>query len=233
MAFTQVRRQKIYIQIADQITESIRRGELGRGDRLPSVRELEGKFGASKPSVREALSALELAGIVETRMGQGTFVVGFPLERGEGWRFAFEEAESPAEVMEVRRVLEPEAARLAAERATKDDIDALQTALQTLRAIVAEGKPAVAGDIQFHLAVARASNNSVIGEVMRAFASYLNQALWRSLRERAWANQDLGRIYLAHHERTLNAIRAKDGNEAAASMQEHLHHVEQDLFMEP
>lgn len=233
MAFTHVRRQKIYTQIADQITESIRRGEFKPGDRLPSARELEGKFGASRPSVREALSALELAGIVETRTGQGTFVVGFPSDRGEGWSFEFEEAESPAEVMEVRRVLEPEAARLAAERATKDDIDALQTALQALRAVVAEGKPAVAGDIQFHLAVARASGNSVIWEVMRAFASYLNQALWRSLRDHAWAHRDLGRVYLAHHERTINAIMARDGEEAAAAMRDHLQHVEQDLFMEP
>jgi len=233
MAFTQVRRQKLYLQIAEQITESIRKGEFNPGDRLPSVRELEAKFGVSRPSVREALSALELAGIVETRTGQGTFVVGLRPDRAEEGGFEFEEAESPAEVMEARRIIEPEAARLAAERATKADLDALQTALETLRASLAEGKPSVAGDIQFHLAVARASGNSVISEVMRAFASYLNQMLWRSLRDRAWAHQDLGRIYLAHHERTLNAIIARDGAEASASMRDHLEHVEQDLFTEP
>lgn len=233
MAFTSIRRQKAYTQIAQQIIDSIRKGEFTLGERLPSAKQLEVKFGVSRPSVREALSALELAGVVEIRSGQGAFVVNLPADQAEGSRFEFDQGESAAEVLEVRLVLEPEAARLAAQRSAEEDIQMLVRSLDVLRAVVAEGRPAVAGDIQFHTALAKASGNSVIYDIMRGVAEYWGQALWRSLRERAWARGDLGRIYLKHHEATLKAILNRDGDAAARSMREHLMQVQQDLFVEP
>lgn len=232
MAFTSVKRQKAYIQIALQITDSIRKGEFTLGERLPSAKELEVKFGVSRATVREALSALELAGVVEIRSGQGAFVVNLPTDQEEGSRFELDQGESAAEVLEVRLILEPEAARFAAQRATEEDIQMLERSVDVLRAVVAEGRPAVAGDIQCHVALAKASGNSVMYDIMRGVAEYLGQALWRSLRERAWARGDLGRIYLEHHEAILKAIRNRDGDAAARSIREHLMHVQQDLFVE-
>ena len=228
--FTLVKRQKAYIQIAEQITESLRRGDFKNGDRLPSVRELEARFGVSRSTVREALSALELAGIVEIRPGQGAFVRAS--DQAEGARFELDHGQSPTEVLEARLIIEPEGARLAAERATTEDMQALADVLQILRAVVAEGKPAVASDIQFHVAVAKASGNSLIHEVIRGVADYLGEALWHSLREQAWAEGDLGPIYVQQHARTLKAIQARNGDEAAQSMREHLLHVQQDLYPE-
>ncbi len=230
MAFTLVHRQKAYVQIAEQIIESIRRGEFRPGDRLPSVRELEAKFGVSRPSVREALSALELVGIVETRTGQGTFVLDPSLERTERSLLQFDHGESPAEVLEVRLILEPEGARLAAERATEEDLKVLAISLESLRTIAGERTPAIVGDIQFHVAVAKASRNPVIQRVVESLTGYLAQALWRSLRQRAWMHEDLARTYLEHHEHTFAAIRAHEGLLSARSMREHLEHVVRDLF---
>lgn len=230
MAFTQIRKQKAYIQIAEQIVDAIRQEEYAPGDKLPSLRELEMRFGVSRPTIREALSALELAGIVGTRMGQGTFVIGLQHEPREGSWFELDQGESPAEVLEARLILEPAGAALAAERAQPADIENIRATLDTLKGLVAAMKPAIAGDIQFHVAVAKASGNSVIYEVVRGVANYLSEALWRSLRERAWAHRDLGKIYIAHHEHTLEAIEGRDSQAAAESMRVHLKHVEEDLF---
>jgi GntR family transcriptional repressor for pyruvate dehydrogenase complex len=233
MAFTLVTRQKAYVQIAAQIVESIMKGELTLGERLPSAKELEAKFGVSRATVREALSALELAGVVQIRTGQGAFVVNLPSTQGEGSRFVLDQGESAAEVLEVRLILEPEGARLAAQRATEDDIQMLERSVGILRAVVAEGRPAVASDIQFHVALAKSSGNSLIYDIMRGVADYLGQALWRSLRQQAWARADLARIYLEHHETALRAIRDRDRDAAANAIRVHLTRVQQDLFVEP
>ncbi len=232
MSFTSVKRQKAYLQIVEQIIESIRNGTFGTGDRLPSVRDLETKFGVSRPTVREALSALELSGIIEVRNGQGAFVVNSSRDLGQRDPFELDQGESVAEVLEVRLVLEPEAARLAARRATEEDLEALARILQGLRTTIADGKPAINYDIQFHLAIARASQNAVIYKIMQLVTDYLNQGLWRSLRAQAWARKDLGPTYLNQHDRTLEAIRLRDTEAAMASMRAHLRQVQRDLFAE-
>ncbi len=230
MAFTQVQKQKAYVQIAEQIVDSIRRGEYASGDKLPPLRLLEARFGVSRPTIREALSALELAGIVGIRNGEGTFIIGLQPEPREGSWFELDQGKSPVEVLEVRMILEPEAAALAAKRAQPQDIEHLRATLETLGDLVARKKPDAVGDIDFHVAVAKASGNSVIHEIVRGVANYVAEALWSSLREKAWAHGDLGRIYITHHEKTLKAISGKDSQAAAKSMREHLRHVKKDLF---
>lgn len=231
MAFNAIRREKAYMQIADQIIASIRRGEFSVGERLPSVRELEAKFGVSRPTVREALSALELAGTVEVRTGQGAYVKQSPGAGGPAVLTAeVDVGVSPAEVLEVRLVLEPEAARLAATRATEDEHAELTRVLEALERTLGKGTLVGAGDFEFHLAVARASGNGMIVEFMHRVGTYLNQALWAQLRERAWTDPDLGRKYLEEDRKTVSHIRARDGAGAARSMREHLNGVQHDLF---
>lgn len=231
MAFNAIRREKAYMQIADQIMASIRRGEFSVGERLPSVRELEAKFGVSRPTVREALSALELAGTVEVRTGQGAYVKQSPATGGPAVLTAeIDVGVSPAEVLEVRLVLEPEAARLAATRATEIELAELTRVLEAFERTLGKGTLVGAGDFKFHLAVARASGNGMIVEFMNRVGNYLSQALWAQLREKAWTHPDLGRKYLEQHWGTVGYIRARDGDRAARSMREHLNRVEHDLF---
>jgi DNA-binding FadR family transcriptional regulator len=233
MKFTLIQRHKTYVQVAEQIVQAIRGGDFRVGDRLPSVRTLETRFGVSRPTIREALSALELAQVVEVRAGQGAYVIRVPQDRPEGSWFELEQGQSPAQVLEMRLILEPEAARLAAQRATGQDLQMLTDALERLRGTRHEEGQARTSDIDFHVAVATASGNSLIQEIISGVARYLDQALWRSFRERAPAEKDLTPIYLEQHTKTLTAIRVKDGQAAAESMRAHLHHVWQVILGTP
>jgi GntR family transcriptional repressor for pyruvate dehydrogenase complex len=234
MRFRAVQKQKAYVDIARQIVESIREGSFKIGDKLPSGRELETMFSVSKPTVREALSALELAGFVKIRTGQGAYVVAIPWEDGqESPEFRLDQGESPAAVMEVRLVLEPEGARLAAERASHEDMAALGAVLTGLEDDMRHQKEGITGDIRFHVAVAKASGNPVIHKVMRGLGHYLNQSLWHAMRREAWGSRpDLGALYLRQHGATFDAIEAHDGQRAAHAMLEHLRQVPEDLFPE-
>jgi GntR family transcriptional regulator, transcriptional repressor for pyruvate dehydrogenase complex len=232
MRFTTVQKQKAYVNIAQQVIESIKSGGFKIGDKLPSARELETMFGVSKPTVREALSALELAGVVKIRTGQGAYVVGIhPEDVRESPEFRLDQGESPSAVMDVRLVLEPEGARLAAERGSREDVAALRPALAKLEEEMRQQKAGITGDISFHVAVAKASGNAVIHKVMRGLAHYLNQSLWHAMRREAWGSKsDLGTVYLQQHRATLEAIEAHEGQRAARAMLEHLVRVQEDLF---
>jgi len=157
-----VEQRKLYVQIADQLRELIRTGDAKPGQQLPSERELAQSLGVSRPTVREALIALEVAGLVEVRVGIGAFV-----RTAKGNDAMPGNCPSPTEVMELRLLLEPKAAALAAVH-----IDAAQTA--RLKANIASIHLQSAGgpwdpvnDREFHLIIAQSTGNSAMFEIPR------------------------------------------------------------------
>ena len=133
---------RLYVQIARQIAAAVQQEQFKVGDRLPPERTLAEELNVSRASVREALSALEILGIVESRTGNGTFVRRLPTEwtyLGTIFEEFFAREDSPREVLEARRLLEPMVAQLAAERATNEQLSQIEQALQALAHAVATG----------------------------------------------------------------------------------------------
>lgn len=225
-AFAPVVHEKAFVKVATQICEAVERGEYAVGEMLPSERKLCRQMEVSRPVMREAMSALQLTGVVRTRAGLGTFVAN-SLPRASAlkiWTLAAEE--SPTEVMETRQILEPAAARLAAVRLTREAAAAMSQLLDRMREIAAEVTDAGGFgtlDFQFHQAVADASGNDVISRFVRAVVGYSNQRLWRSMRERSYQySKGLAPRYLEHHEATYGHLVNGEAEGAGASMLRHL-----------
>src|ERR671913_525654 len=161
MPLQAVENRRLYRQIADQIAALIESGEYGPGARLPPERDLAKQLGVSRPSVREALIALEVEGYVEVRIGSGVYVLGpRPASREE-----LPADSGPFELIKARWLIEAECAAMAARTATKAQVRAIGEALEAME--VARQKPGMplAEDRLFHLRIAEASNNSALALV--------------------------------------------------------------------
>jgi GntR family transcriptional repressor for pyruvate dehydrogenase complex len=218
-----VRKTRLYEGIVSQITALILEGDLKVGDRLPSERELCERFGVGRNSVREAVRALESANLVATRHGDGTFVVASPeslvpvlSER------TFSEGESGLhQLFEARRLLEPQIAALAAERATAGEMEKLADILERQRAEVQRGRSGMDEDTAFHLGLAEAAKNEFLLRLVSVLLSSLKELRERSIREK------VGRLRSLHgHEEILKAVQAREGKRAVSRMLSHILEIE-------
>lgn len=220
--FHPIRTERIYQKIVDQIREMIAAGRLSPGDRLPSEREIAEQLAVSRTAVREAFSALELAGLIEVRPGEGSFVRGGDVSKPIAELLAIEQEQAHAsEMYEFRRPLEGEAAALAALRATEEDLAHVRVALIRMEQDLVSADLGEAADWEFHHAVAMASHNGLILKVMQ----HLQDALRRSLktaRRRLYSIADMPQRLLAEHVEIYEAIRARDPERARACMLEHI-----------
>jgi DNA-binding FadR family transcriptional regulator len=219
---------RAYEAIAHELLVLILGGHLAVGDRLPSERQLAARFGVSRPTIREALSALESRGLVETRMGSGTFVAD---------REALDEApaalsdDSPAEFMEARLVLEVAIARLAAQRAASG-ADRLEEVRVSVEALERTANPEVLPadlDRDFHRAVARLTGNDYLIELVEPMWDTMGQALFTTLGRRSWSADDTRRT-ATEHRAIYEALRAGDPGLAAFAMERHVRALMAKLF---
>ena len=207
-------------QVARMISDEILAGRFQLGDRLPTERELAETFGVSRNVVREAIARLRFEGTVEPRQGSGVFVLGNPAN--SALRLDAEilrDRSLFADLFELRSILEVEAAGLAAARRGRKHLTAIGAALQ--RVYNSQGTPqAVDADLEFHRAIARASDNAYvaifvnfISEHARASIAKTNERVDPATRERI-NKEEHGAIY--------EAIRAKDIERARESMRRHI-----------
>jgi len=165
--FKKVQTKKVYMKIVEQIRDLIKEGKLKPGDKLPPEHILAEKFGTSRPSVREALSALEILGITESRGGKGNFIKDDLNSPAYEQKFKeLEEEESPFELLEARKAVETEIAGLAAEKATKEDISAIQESLDKMKSAITNIPQVMEFDREFHINIAKAAHNSLLFSVM-------------------------------------------------------------------
>jgi DNA-binding FadR family transcriptional regulator len=231
--FKKVKTKKVYMKIVEQVQDLIKDGKLKPGDKLPPEHILAEKFGTSRPSVREALSALEILGVIESRGGKGNFIkdnLNSPLyER----RFKeLEEEESPFELLEVRKVVETEIAGLAAEKATSEDIREIEEALDKMKNALDDTPRVMEFDREFHIAIAKAAHNSILFQMMNYLADGLKESLWVNIKEKSWALPGHPQKYLEEHTKLLEAIKKGDKKAARRTMYSHLADVEEDLLEE-
>jgi DNA-binding FadR family transcriptional regulator len=213
-----VETQRLYRQISEQLRTLIRAGEFPVGTRLPAERELAVQLGVSRPSLREALIALEVEGYIEVRMGSGIYVAD-PLPAVEGSDLSTEEG--PLELIMARSLLEGEVAAQAARLGKKRDFDAIEEAIEMMEAEAKAGKKPLDADRLFHVRIAQATGNSaLVGVVRRLFDARLGP-LFDQLHSH-FETADVWAQAIAEHREVLRALRTKDPAAARAAMQTHM-----------
>lgn len=210
--------QRLYRQIADQLRALIQQGEFATGARLPAERDLAKQLGVSRPSVREALIALEVEGWVEVRMGSGVYV----LDRSHRAVTPVEPTEwGPLELIRARRVIEGETAALAAALGKRKDVDTMSRAIETMRELADRNVMPLEGDRAFHLAIVGACGNTVLAETVESFWDSRNGPIFTRLggyfeTVKSW------RMAIAEHETIRDAVAARDAEGARQAMHAHM-----------
>jgi GntR family transcriptional repressor for pyruvate dehydrogenase complex len=213
--------QKVSIaeEIAKQIMDLISSGSLRPGQRLPSERELCEHFGASRPSLREALRGLAIVGVLNARVGDGTSVAVNPgvfMRKVMEWRMVTEKPDID-NLLEVRVALEVLSAARAARNATEEDLKALRELVAKMKACGTNETQFARLDAEFHVVIAKASGNSLILNLVSMIRSQLIRALTQALRSSnaiMHSNKE--------HATLLNAIESHDAEASRAAMLAHL-----------
>ena len=223
---TQTRFKKKSSFIADQILGMINTGHYKAGSKLPSERAITEQMGVSRPSLREAISALQIVGILESRPGDGTYVAT-PVATEDLMRRAvtvLEECDSPFENMLARKALEIGSARLVVKVATNADLDTLRRAWEEkcLRGRQGNLEEYLRYGKEFHLAIARATKNRIIEGIMEKLLDMTIQPLWINMR-RNYFLKDHSRIELMLdiHDRIVQAICSRDADRAMHELETH------------
>jgi GntR family transcriptional regulator, transcriptional repressor for pyruvate dehydrogenase complex len=221
-----VQSARFYEQIVKQIEESIERGDLKAGDQLPAERELALEFGVSRTAVREALKALHEKGLVEAYPGRGTFITN---ETSNSIRLTFDRMiksgprDGTMHLVEVREILEPEIAALAAKRGTEENLNELREAIEIMDSAKADPDSFIEADLDFHLALAEAAANPLILSLIDSIVGVLREQ--RISIFKVEGGPDRGQY---HHKRILEAIENHDSAGAREAMRAHLRQVRED-----
>ncbi|MGG3283299.1 FadR/GntR family transcriptional regulator [Paenibacillus solani] len=232
MRTIKVEHQKGHEIVGEHLLQQIREGQLEPGQKLPSVVELAEAYGVGRSTIREAVSALKAMGWVDVRQGGGTYVKSvLPSEPRSGADLLFQGAESLVELLEVRKVLESGAASLAAERRTEQDLERMRDALSLMEHGLnvndtAEGERA---DVAFHMAIAAASGNSLLIQMMESLSDRLNASIQKSRELWFYKEQSTASRLLKEHQAIFAAIEQQDKELAGAGIAAHLTKVEQVL----
>lgn len=218
MPLTVIEPRRLYRQVAEQVRALIDRGEFPAGSRLPTERELAVKLGVSRPTVREALIALEVDGRVKIRVGSGIYVLPAP-QRHRPSEIA--PVAGPFEVLEARALIEGAVAGAAAAKATVQDIKALDDALALMRGTRHPGPESIAADRSFHVAIANIVGNDPVAEIVEKLFDQRVNPYFEQL-ARYFETPASWNVALDEHAAIRDAIARHDAAGAAAAMRAHL-----------
>ncbi|KAB3535216.1 FadR family transcriptional regulator [Alkaliphilus pronyensis] len=235
MKFEPVKTKKIYIEIVNQINKMIENGELKPGDKLPGELHLAKTFNTSRSSLREALSALEILGVIDRRRGDGHYIK----DNIDSSKFthALEELNNEIgafEILEARKAIEPSIVRLAAEKRIPEHIRKLEELVSEMpKALEAGWWRKV--NTEFHLTIARAADNPVLYETMRYIAETMrNFVLWKHIEDVTTLDSDEAKTtefkYYQDHVRLVEAIKNGKKDIAEMIMMDHIEVTKQDFI---
>ena len=226
MPIETIQSKRLFERIAEQIKLLISSGEFKEGSRLPPERDLALQLGVSRPTVREAMIALELSGLVEVRVGAGIYVISShpKLVLTPNSKI---KVPSPSELIEARLMVEPINAALAAERFRPELIDDLERAIKQQ---ITEDAIGADADRQFHMIIAEATGNRALVEMTEyLWDQMLSSHMWRLLIDHAQL-KGLYPIILDDHRNLLNALARRDSKSAKNIMKSHLEHAKEIFF---
>ncbi len=221
-----VRTSRLYEQIVQQIEETIVKGELKPGDQLPAERDLAQRFGVSRTAVREAVKALREKGLVEAYSGRGTFITDGTTQavrQSLDLMVKIGQSEGSAHLAEVRAILEPEIAALAASRIQESEVATMREAVAVMDKAGHDPDAYIEADLDFHLALAEGAANPLILSLLDSIVGLLREQRIRIFR--VPGGPERGQIY---HKRILEAVEHHDAEKARAAMKAHLEQVRED-----
>lgn len=218
--YGEVQYGRLYEQIVDRIENRILNGELEPGDKLPPEHELAKQFGVSRTAIREAMKALSQKGLIVVQPGRGTFVIDSTSSAMRNSIDLFVKIGSIDGIMdlvEVREILEPEIAAMAAKRATPDQIADMLEAVEAMDKAMNNPEAFVEADLDFHLALAKGTQNTLIPILIDALVDLL-----RDHRKRAASVKGGMERSQPYHKSILEAVKAGDASAARETMRGHL-----------
>jgi len=224
--YQQIESERLYEQIVEQIEQRILRGDLHVGDQLPAERDLCEQFGVSRTAVREAVKALRQKGLLETYPGRGTFVTNATskaMRHSLNLVVKLGTTNDSGDLVQVREMLEPQIAALAALHATGEQLAAMTEAVAAMDAALNNADAFIEGDLDFHLALAEATQNDIIPILIDSIIDLL-----REQRKRIFLAPGGPQRGQVHHKRILDAVVRRDPQAAHEAMRAHLQQVRED-----
>ncbi len=218
-----IRVKRISDQVYEQLRDLLFRGQLKPGERLLPERELARAVGVSRPTVREAINKLVTMGFLEHRQGQGTFVRSLDSQRENNPLAAILQGPEASleDLLEVRMGLEGQAAILAAQRATPDDLRILANGLNAMLSQNQAGELGIEEDITFHMGIAYATKNTAQVYLMRSFYDLLHFGIKENLKY-LWEDPGNLPVIQQQHTAIFEAIKHHDPEGAYAAMLRHI-----------
>ena len=232
--FQKVQTEKIYMKIVKQIEDLILNGKLKPGMKLPPENELAESFGASRPTVREAICALEILGYIESKKGKGNFIKDFTDNSTRDILINKLQVECGAyEIFETRLILEPESMHLVVENINGDDYKVLEDCLYHMeKGMETEDYELFSKyDVLFHITLGQATHNNILTEVVKSINSKREETIvWKTLKMKCLKDPNKIKSYLDEHAKILDAIKEGDAKKAKAVMRKHILDMNNDLF---
>jgi GntR family transcriptional repressor for pyruvate dehydrogenase complex len=222
-----VEKKRVYEDIVKQIRDLIEKGRMKKGDQLPTERDLTETFKVSRASVREAIRTLESMRLVESRQGNGTYVIASSEESLVRPLAAalFHEKDDLIDIFYIRKIVEPHIAELAAEKATPEEIKELDAIMEEHEENLSGGLHAIRTDSAFHNYLARMAKNRVLERLLHAIVDLLTET-----RQEYLQNEEREHNSLHGHRDIHAAIKSGDGNAAKLAMRRHLTNIEKIVF---
>lgn len=220
--------KRLYQEIGTQLKDMLSSGQYPVGSRLPPERDIAAQFGISRAIVREALIMLELENLIDVRKGSGVYVINLPNSNRS--TTSSKDDIGPFEMLQARQLLESNIAAFAATQIIKSDIADMRKALQQESEALASGQDNYDGDEMFHMLIARATQNSVLEDMVRElWLRRQYSPMWQKLHNRI-ADHTYRRDWLEDHQKILQALQCKDPQAAYQAMWQHLENVKQTLM---
>jgi GntR family transcriptional regulator, transcriptional repressor for pyruvate dehydrogenase complex len=206
---TPIERTTLAASAFDQLISYVVNGDWKAGDRIPPERELCQQLGIARTSLREALKAMELVGMLDSRVGDGTFVCPRSdfLARPLLWAFTGTDHEELRDILEARNMMERDLAGLAAERGTEEEIRQIGNAVEMMRKCIATHAPCGEAEMAFHRGIANAANNAVLKNAMQLLLNLMKQWIYLDMRSPAERLKRHSAIYQAILSRDVEAAR--------------------------
>jgi GntR family transcriptional regulator, transcriptional repressor for pyruvate dehydrogenase complex len=226
-----VRSSRLYEQIVQQVEESIHKGAMKPGDQLPPERELAQQFGVSRTAVREAVKALHEKGLVEAYPGRGTFITdgtSYSMRQSLDRMLRVGQAEGSGFLAEVREILEPEIAAMAATRADAEDLASMREQIQLMDTARRDPDQFIEADLDFHLALAEAAANPIILSLIDSIVGLLREQRMGIFQVEG--GPERGQY---HHKKIMETIEHRDSAGAREAMKAHLRQVREDSRRAP
>ncbi|MBF7016534.1 FadR/GntR family transcriptional regulator [Staphylococcus durrellii] len=215
---------KIYEQVADLLLEQIKSDAFEIGDKLPSIQKLASTYGVSVASIREALNALRTIGVIEIKQGYGTVV-----KQKEPTFFEigdkFNSLDQIKELLELRQIIESATAAKAAEIRTNEDLTVMRQYLNEMGRAVSDGSSGEEADLEFHLTIAKAANNSLLVDLMNNISDLMKDSMKETRKIFLYSRQKTMEKLQDEHEKIYNAIEQQDEEQATECMNTHLNTV--------